>query len=185
MLGARRQHDNMVSALLAQLDRYFDPFLNGPARHMKTGAEIGRDIVEGLLSSTDAGEKQYNDFYVTRLKATGEDRTNFFEKITNLKIKTGQEKSKKEPKAVNVLKEDRQAFGLLVGKATSPAEAHSYPLTTIPLALATPDRDLRQVSKAALRNYLIEESASVCVEPPEESHWFIDGMAAVNTIPPP
>ena len=29
-IGAQRQHENMVSALLAQLDRYFDPSLNGP-----------------------------------------------------------------------------------------------------------------------------------------------------------
>lgn len=81
---------------------------------------------------------------------------------------------------MNVLKEDRQALGLLVGKATSP---HSYPLTTVPLALATPERDLRQGSKAALRNYLVEESASGCDEPPDRGHWLIDGMAAVKSIP--
>ena len=52
------------------------------------------------------------------------------------------EKAKKDPKVVNILKEDRQAFGLLAGKATSPEEAHSYPLTTVPLALATPEREI-------------------------------------------
>ena len=65
---------------------------------------------------------------------------------------------------MNVLKEDRQAFGLLVGKVTTHQEVNSYPLTTVPLALATPDRDLRQGSKAALSNYLIEESNSITEE---------------------
>ena len=59
---------------------------------------------------------------------------------------------------MNVLKEDRQAFGLLVGEVTTHKEVNLYLLTTVPLALATPKRDLRQGSKAALRNYLIEES---------------------------
>ena len=39
---------------------------------------------------------------------------------------------------MNVLKEDQQAFGLLVGKVPTSEEAHSYPLRTVPLALATP-----------------------------------------------
>ena len=47
------------------------------------------------------------------------------------------------------------------GRSTSFWCLHSYPLTTVPLALATPERDLRQGSKAALRNYLIEKANSV------------------------
>ena len=75
---------------------------------------------------------------------------------------------------MNVLKEDRQAFGLLVGEATTPEEAHSHPLTSVRLALATADRDLRQGTKAALRNYLIHESDPVCDKAPEKAHWLID-----------
>ena len=70
------------------------------------------------------------------------------------------ERAKKIPKAVSIPKEGRQAFGALVGKATSPRDAHSYPLTTVPLALASLDSDLRQGCKAALRNFLIEESTA-------------------------
>ena len=69
------------------------------------------------------------------------------------------DRAKKVPKAISILKEDRQAFGALVGKATSQREAHSNPLTTVPLALASPDSDLRQGWKAALRNFLIEEAS--------------------------
>ncbi|XP_068213181.1 uncharacterized protein [Palaemon carinicauda] len=94
------------------------------------------------------------------------------------------EKVQKLPKAVNILKEDRQAFGLLVGKAASPEEVHSHPLTSLPLALATPDRDLRQTSKSSLRNYLMEESSSIEYTPPDQSIWLVDGMAAVRTLPP-
>ena len=57
--GARKQHENMVHDLALQLDRYFDPFLNGPARHMKTGVEIDCNVVRGLMSSAEAGEQKY------------------------------------------------------------------------------------------------------------------------------
>ena len=173
----------MVQGLVLQLDKYFDPFLIGFGRHMKTGVEIDHSIVSGLLSSMEAGEKQFKDFVDLRLKTTGEDRMNLFDKLVNLKIRTGQEKAKKDSKAVNVLKEDRQAFGVLVGKATTPEEAHSHPLTTVPLALATQERDLRQGSKATLRNYLIDECTSIIEEPPNRGNWLIDGMAAVKSIP--
>ena len=42
---------------------------------------------------------------------------------------------------------------------------------------------MRQGSKAALRNYLIEESESVRENPPHEENWLIDGMAAVKYVP--
>lgn len=120
------------------MDKYFDPFLTGAARHMKTGVDIDQSIVRGLLSSTIAGKKLFQDFVSFRLKATGEGRMNFFDKIVNLMLKTGQEKVKRDLKAVNIFKEDGQAFGVLVEKATTPEEAHSHPLTTVPLTLATP-----------------------------------------------
>ena len=34
-IGQRRLHDNMIKSLVIQLDKYFDPFLTGPACHMK------------------------------------------------------------------------------------------------------------------------------------------------------
>jgi len=64
----------MILALVAKLNKYFDPFLNGPARHLKTGVEIDHRVVSGLLSSTDAGEKQCKHFVDNRIKATGEDK---------------------------------------------------------------------------------------------------------------
>ena len=44
-IGQRRKHENMVFALVDQLESYCKPFLNCPARHMKTGVEIDGRIV--------------------------------------------------------------------------------------------------------------------------------------------
>ena len=57
---------------------------------------------------------------------------------------------------MEVLKEDCQAFGLIVSKAFSFEEAFAHPITTFPLSAATPDGNLRQSEKASLRNYLID-----------------------------
>ena len=163
-IGARRQHDNILQGLVRQLDKYFDTFLIGSARHMKTGVEIDHNIVIGLLSSMESGEKFQRISWPEIQSHRGRQKVLFWQ--------DGQ-KATKDPKAVNVLKEDRQAFGLLVGKVTTSEEVHSYTLTTVPLALATPERDLRQGSKAALRNYLIEESNSITEELPTRGNWLL------------
>ena len=66
---------------------------------------------------------------------------------------------KKAPRAVHILKEEKQAFGILVGKATSAREAP--PLNSMQLVLFTENKDLRQESKAALRNHMITETGEV------------------------
>ena len=138
-IGARRQHDNIVQGLVRQLDKYFDPFLIGSARHMKTGVEIDYNIVIGLLSSMEAGEKY---------QIIGWPETQSHNGSTFLtRLSEGHE----GPKGC-----ERSQ-----GRSTSFWFVHSYPLTTVPLALATPERDLRQGSKAALRNYLIEKANSI------------------------
>ena len=45
----------------------------------------------------------------------------------------------REECAVNILKEDRQAFGIIVSNAYSLEEASSYPITPVPLSGATPE----------------------------------------------
>ena len=99
-------------------------------------------------------------------KEQGEDRVSFFKLIQKPKVKTGLDKPKKAPRAVNTPKEEIQAFGTLVSKITSAWEAHSYPLTTVPLALSTEDKDLRQGPKSMMRNYMITEAASIGEEAP-------------------
>ena len=65
---------------------------------MNTGVEIDHNIVSGLLSSMEAGEKCFREFVDQRLQATGGDRKYFFDKIVNLEIRTSQEKAIEGPK---------------------------------------------------------------------------------------
>ena len=108
----------------------------------------------------------------------------FYAPITQCKLNTGIKKKKKTPHATEVIKEDKQAFGLLVGKAISDTEAFSHPLTTYPLSIATADGDLYQRDKAKWRNYLIEVSLSTTTETPLQCAWLIDGMAVIRTLKP-
>ena len=71
---------------------------------------------------------------------------------------------------------------MLVGKTTSLLEAHSYPLTSVPLALTSPDEDLRQGSKAALRNYLISGSNALSSVPVQKAKWIVDGMSVIRSM---
>ena len=163
---------------------------------MKTGVVIDSTIVQELLASNETGEALLKTFVDERLVSVGEDRVSIFTPIKNPKIKTGLKKDKKSEKGLNVLKEEKQAFGLLVGKSTTAEEAHSHPLTSIPLALASPEGTLRQSNKAALRNHLIEEgdaidyfreyvisdSNSATTSVPFQGDWIIDGMAAIRSV---
>ena len=154
--SGKRIHENTITQMVRQLRRYLNPFDDGPVRNFKTGAIIDDKIVHGLLNSTELGEKLLQEFIKNRLLPSENQQVSFFTPIKNPKIDTGLKKTKTTPKVINVLKEDKQAFGILVGKSISLEEAHSYPLTSVPLALASPDGFLRQGSKATLRNHLID-----------------------------
>ena len=181
---AKKEHEKIVEALVDQMSKYMDPFAAGVARHFKTGEVINEEVVKGLLQSSRIGETLLLKFVEERLKRKGEDRVSFFKPIQIQKIKTGLGKPKKESRVVNILKEEKQAFGCLVGKATIAREAHSYPLTSVPLALSTEDKDLRQGSKAMLRNHMITEAEAVSEQAPIRAEWIIDGMAAVQSVSP-
>ena len=65
---------------------------------------------------------------------------------------------KKTSKYVDILKEDREAFRLLVGKVKTPEESLSHPFTTIPLALAFLENTTTQPQKAQLCNLFTEDA---------------------------
>ena len=50
-----------------------------------------------------------------------------------------------------ILKEGKQAFGLMVANSVNTEAAFKYPITTIPLAIASTDSGLRQSDTAQLR----------------------------------
>ena len=134
-----------------------------------------------MLRANEVGNSKLNVFIEERLV---DGVKNFYVPIPKVKLNTGIIKKKKKPRAAEVLKEDKQAFGLLVGKAISNAEAFSYPLTTYSLSIATPEGDLYQGDKSDWRNYLIQLSLSITTENPMECAWFFDGMAVMRTLQP-
>ena len=103
------------------------------------------------------------------LETGAKSEVSFFAQIKNPKLKTGLESKVREAKVINQLKEDKQAFGLLVAKEISPEEVYSYPLTTLPFALSDPSGKLQQSQKAPFRNYLISESKSTRKEVPTDA----------------
>ena len=150
-----------------------------------TGVEIDVNIVSDLLLSTEIGNERFTKSVEERMKAPEEKRIDFFANIPKSKIRIGLEKVKVKNNTLDVIKEDRQAFRLLVGKVQTPSEVEKYPLTTVPLAMTEPNQTLRQQStKATLRRYFYEKSDSVVKEIPGEANWLEDGMAAVAVVPP-
>ena len=83
-----------------------------------------------------------------------------------------------------IMKEDRQAFGLIISKAISLEDAFMYPITSVPLALATTENGLRQSDKASFRNFLINTANSEIPEVPKYCTWLVDGMAVVRSMKP-
>eukprot|EP00794_Sanderia_malayensis_P019366 gene19366-21286_t len=78
---------------------------------------------------------------------------------------------------VDGLKEDRQAFGMLLGNDIDLHKSFQFPIATYPLSIVTPGSYLRQGQKRVLRNYMIEESNPVTSHPPLNAHWIYDGRA--------
>ena len=80
------------------------------------------------------------------------------------------------------MKEEKHVFGWLVGRTLSRLETHSYPLTSVPLALASSDGDLRQGLKAALRNYLISKSNALSSVPAQKAKWLVDSTSVIRCM---
>ena len=140
------------------------------------------------MHAEEVGNKRFIAFVQDRLM---EGKKSFLEPICKVKLKTGSKKKKKVLKSLSVLKEnykeDCQAFGLLVNKTEKLAEAFKYPITSVPLAVATlylPKSTLYQSDKAGLRNYIISLSKSSSHTYPRDAQWVVDKMVAIHSVPP-
>ena len=71
---------------------------------------------------------------------------------------------------VTVLKQDRQAFGSLLSKSVSLEEAFKYPVTSLPLSIATGEVELRQSGK---RNNNDVVGACVCLRHRQASESMV------------
>ena len=140
--GGKIKHYNHVLSLKKTSDDYgVNPFEESIAKCLTTGVEIDESIRKDVMLAPIVGEKLFMQFVNERLK---KGTTSFLSPITKPKLNIGIVKPKKTKKALDVMKEDRQAFGILVAKSVSLEEAFKFPITSVPLAAANPDSTLRQ-----------------------------------------
>ena len=149
-IGGKTLHQKHVASIkqrIIQLE--IDPFARSPPISFSTGVEISSEVAKDMLKADEIGKINLKTFIKERLF---DGSKSFFDPISKLKLNTGIKKKKRKPRAVEVLKEDKQAFGILVGKAISNEEAFSHPLTSLPLSIATCEGNLYQGDKADFRN---------------------------------
>ena len=176
----RRIHAEHVQNLKEKLRGYgIDPFSKDPPRALSTGKVIDATIVADIGRAFDLGLSQYKAFITDRLVNGTID---FYAPIRKNKLQTGIKKIKKSRKAEDVLKEDCQAFGTIISKALTLEEAFKYPITSLPLSIATVEGDLRQSDKASFRNFLIQTASASTTQVPKNASWLVDGMAAVQSL---
>ena len=89
----------------------------------------------------------------------------FFESIAKLQIALDTESKKKTPKAISVIKEDRQAFGIILGNDIDLSEALKYPITSTSLSIGNPDGTLRKSPENPFGNFLIYQSSAIENQP--------------------
>ena len=72
-----------MSQLVTNIKENIDPFLDGPAWHIMTGAKIDEHLVIGLISSDESGEKRFSKFVKERMviRDNNEERIDFFDPI--------------------------------------------------------------------------------------------------------
>lgn len=87
-------------------------------------------------SNLTVGEGPLKELIKDQIKAASETKISLFNTIPLEDIIAGLKKEKKQEKKIDMLKEDCQGFGLLVGKVKALEEAFRDLLTTIPLAMA-------------------------------------------------
>ena len=178
---AKAKHEKQAVSLIEKLQTYYTPF-EGLARNISTGIELEPAIVEGLIGARSVGEEMHRMFYTDRLLSSEVD---FYAPIKRSTINTGLDKKEKAAKALSVLKEDRQALGIIMAKCHDNREAFSHCLTKYPLSISTPDGKLYQPgSKSKFRNHLIEQAEAVMESPPCQATCIYDGMALIRASNP-
>ena len=146
----QKLHVSNVKALKQQLRIYgCNPFAEVNARDITAREELPKDIIENLL--TVLGMKNVS---ILSPKECWKEQKGFFEQIAKLQIALGIKSKKKTPMRIAVIKEDRQAFGVILVNEIDLIEALKYPITSISLSIENPDGTLRQSPKNTFWNFL-------------------------------
>lgn len=92
------------------------------------------------------------------------------------------EKAKKKCKKVDVLEEDKKAFGLIISKCQSKEEGFSFPMTYFPLSISKSEDILYSSDKSKFRNEIIGHSFASA--PISNAVWIIDAWYAIRQVAP-
>ena len=156
-----------------------DLFSNDAPRHLPTSKFIESAIFSDILRVPELGLSQYKAFINDRLiKGT----VKFYSLIKKNKLSTGIKKMNRSRNAEDILKKDCQVFGTIIAKALTLDGVFQYPITAVPLYIATLDGDLRHSEKASLINFFISNSNVTTNRIPEKVPWLIDGLAALQSL---
>ena len=176
----KKRHYNHVHSLKKKLRDYnAKPFKPGPVRNIVSGKEIDEDIIKGLLGATEKCDERYQKFIQERL-VTG--NISFYSPIKKNNIRTGRELQKKTSKKVDILKVERQAFGVIISKCKSLDDAFSFPITSLPLSVGNPNGTLYQSDKAKFRNYIIGLPFDNKYH--YDAMWIFDAGHAIRQVKP-
>ena len=88
--------------------------------------------------------------------------------------------AKVESKKLDILMEEKKAFGMMVSKCESKEEMFSYPMTSLPLSIANPDGSLYSLDKAKFRDNLIGDNYST--EPGMGAAWIFYCGHAIRQV---
>ena len=180
--GAKDMHRKHVEDLKKKLSAYkADPFGERNARDISTGKEVDHNIIEGLINSGERGNELLKGFIQTRLI---DGTVKFYDPIKKVNLDTGLKKKKNENKVLSSVKQDRQAFGMIISNNIDLEIAFSYPITDLPLSIANIDGTLRTGQKCLLRNHLITESNAEVETSPHNASWIVDTMSIIRTMKP-
>ena len=124
-----------------------------------------------MLNADSIGIEKHLYFVTKRLMI---DTKEFFESVAKLQIALGIKSKKKSHKAISVINEDRQEFGVILGDKIDLSKALKYPITSIDLIMRNPDGTLQQISKNTFRNVLIDQSSVIQIQPLFQAYWIID-----------
>ena len=128
-----------------------------------------------MLNADSIGNEKYLNLVTERLV---KETKGFFNQF---RIALGIKSKKNTPKAISIIKEDRQTFGVILGDKIDLSEALKYTITSISLSIGNPDGTLRQRSKNSFRIFLIGQSSAIQTQPPFKAVWIIDIMAIIRS----
>lgn len=177
--------EHQVTKVIDAFEGFVQPFEIGNTDllyNISSGAPVPKDVEADILSAELIGNKLKTEFIENRLKKN----TDMFEPVKRLKLKTMASVNKivKLKTSSNKLIEYRQsasiAFQLLIKAQNQQLDLRvilTYPLTVVPLSIATSDGFLFRSDKSKGFTYLVKGVRNAAIPPSDKTLSIIDGNA--------